>query len=63
MFFATLLVSAVLYLLTLYVGKNFGAPSQYIQAFAVGFGGQALVGVATIPLARSLVTVAKQAGS
>ncbi len=62
-FLATLLVSAVLYLLTLYVGKNFGAPSQYIEAFAVGFGGQALVGVATMPLANSLVTVAKQTGS
>ena len=62
-FLATLVVSAVLYLLTLYVGKNFGAPSQYIEAFAVGFGGQALVGVATIPLARSLITVAKQTDS
>lgn len=59
-FLATLLVSAVLYLLTLYVGKHFGAPSQYVEAFAAGFGGQALVGVATMPLARSLITVGKQ---
>jgi len=60
-FLATLVVSAVLYLLTLYVGKNFGAPSQYVEAFAAGFGGQALVGVATMPLSASLRSVAKQA--
>jgi hypothetical protein len=56
-FLATLLVSAVVYLLTLYDGKHFGATSQYIEAFGAGFAGQALVGVATIPLARSLVSV------
>lgn len=48
----------MIYLLTLYNGKNFGATSQYIEAFGAGFAGQALVGVATIPLARSLSAVA-----
>jgi hypothetical protein len=59
-FLATLIVSATLYFLTLYVGKSFGGTSQYVEAFAAGFAGQAIVGVATIPLAKSLVTVAKQ---
>jgi hypothetical protein len=56
-FIATLLVSAVVYLLTLYVGKHFGSPNEYIEAFAVGFAGQTLAGVAAIPLARSLMNV------
>jgi hypothetical protein len=53
-FGATLLASAVVYLLTLYVGKNFGAPNQYIEAIAVGFLGQTLTGVAAFPLERSM---------
>lgn len=62
-FFATLLASSAAYFLTLYVGKNFGGTSQYVEAFAVGFVGQAIVGVATIPLARSVLSVSKQASS
>jgi hypothetical protein len=62
-FVATLLGSTTVYFLTLYVGKDFGGTSQYVQAFAAGFAGQALVGVATIPLARSVLTVGKQAAS
>jgi hypothetical protein len=60
-FGVTLIVSAAVYFLTLYTGKDFGGTSQYVEAFAAGFGGQAIVGVATIPLARSLMTVAKPA--
>jgi hypothetical protein len=62
-FIATLLVSAVVYLLTLYSGKHFGAVNQYVQAFGAGFAGQALVGVATIPLARSLVAITPKKGA
>ena len=59
-FGSTLIVSAALYFLTLYVGKDFGGTSQYVEAFAAGFGGQAIVGVATIPIANSLMTVKKE---
>jgi len=56
-FIATLLMSAVVYLQTLYVGKHFGSANEYIEAFGVGFVGQTLVGVAAIPLARSLMNI------
>ena len=59
----TLLASAVVYLLTLYVGKNFGSASQYVQAFAVGFIGQTLAGVATFPLSRSVFNVGEKLAS
>jgi hypothetical protein len=58
----TLLASSVVYLLTLYVGKSFGSSSQYVQAFAAGFAGQALVGVAAFPLAQSLLNVGDKGG-
>ena len=57
-FSATLLVSGVVYLLTLYKGGSFGGTAAYIEAFGAGFGGQVLVGVVSIPLAQSLFRVA-----
>jgi hypothetical protein len=63
-FGVTLLASSVGYLVTLYVGKNFGSSSQYVEAFAAGFGGQALLGVAAFPLTQSLFSTGqKQAGT
>ena len=56
-FFATFLVSAIVYMVALYNGKHFGAFSQYIEAFGAGYVGQVFVGVATLPLARSLSAV------
>ncbi len=58
-FGVTLLVSAAAYLLTIYKGGTFGGVPGYIEAFAAGFGGQALVGVATLPFANSLFSAPK----
>jgi hypothetical protein len=52
-FVATLLVSAVAYLITLYNGSHFGSVTQYLEAFTAGFGGQVLANVAALPLLRS----------
>jgi hypothetical protein len=58
-FLVTLPVSSVAYLLTFYKGGTFGGLEAYVEAFAAWFGGQALIGVATLPAASGLFSVAK----
>jgi hypothetical protein len=58
-FSVTLLVSVATYLLTIYKGGTFGGLPGYVEAFAAGFGGQALVGVTALPFAKGLVSAPK----
>ncbi len=53
-FFMTTLLTALAYLLTLYIGKNFGgSPLDYLSAFSAGAAGQMVINWKLLPWYRS----------
>jgi hypothetical protein len=54
-FWVTLIIASVAYLATFYAGKPWGSQADWVTAFAAGYGGQLLAGVAVFPAVRSLL--------